>query len=340
MILSKKRIIFFFLYTCFLLLLVEVVSRAEWSIRREVPFFSPNTYFYYPELRDAERKSTNKEDNFFDILLLGGSVLHKKRSNIYQILLEKTTFATKRKIRVHNLSEPGHTSLDSYYKYRHLSNKKFDLVLFYHGINDLRLNNCPTPIYQNDYSHYSWYKVINLFERHRNTRHIASLYSLYYRLIRVRERLSSPPLYIPRKTPTEEWTKYGSNIKSADAFSLNLKKILEIAYQKQEPVLLMTFCSYVPKDYSLERFENRELDYCLNECPIEIWGTPKNIVTGLTVHNKIIKSFAENSAGVVFVDQEALMPKNGLYFNDICHLTHKGCERFVDNIMEIILELT
>ena len=243
---------------------------------------------------DTERVRINKGDHIIDILLLGGSVLHDQRSNISQVLLEKITFATKQKTRVYNLSEPGHTSLDSYYKYRHLSNKEFDLVLFYHGINELRLNNCPSSMYRNDYSHYSWYKVINLFEGHRNTRYIASLYSLYYRLIRLQERLSSPPLYVPRKTPTEEWTQYGNHIKSADAFGLNLKKILDIAYRKQEPVLLMTFCSYVPKDYSLERFKNRELDYCLNECPIEIWGTPKNIKAGITSHNDIIKRFAEN----------------------------------------------
>ena len=217
----------------------------------------------------------NREDKIFDILLLGGSAIHKRWSNISQLLLEQMTYTTRRKIRVHNVSNPGHTSLDSYYKYRYLSNKKFDLILFYHGINDLRLNNCPTPVYQSDYSHYSWYKVINLFEREKWVRHIASLYSLYYRFTRMKEKIGFPLKYIPRKHLKEEWLKYGNEIKSSKSFTRNLKSILDMAEQKQEPVILMTFSFYVPKDYSLEKFDKKSLDYSLHDSPIEIWGTPK-----------------------------------------------------------------
>ena len=134
-----------------------MISRGYWSLRKDAPFFSPTRYFYYPELRDIERIKIDNNDKCFDILLLGGSVLNRNWGNISHLFLEKVTYAKKQKIRVHNLSEPGHTSRDSYFKYRNLFDKKFDLVLIYHGINDLRLNNCPPHIYKADYSHYSWY---------------------------------------------------------------------------------------------------------------------------------------------------------------------------------------
>ena len=338
MIFRKKRVFFAILSVCFFILIIEIVSRVEWSFRKDVPFFSPNTYFYYPELRNVERKNLTKEDKSFDILLLGGSAFHEKWGNISRLLLEKMTYATKGRIRVHNLSKAGHTSLDSYYKYRRLSNKKFDLILFYHGINDLRLNNCPSSIYQSDYSHSTWYKVINLFERHGKISNIALLYSLYYRITKMEEKLSSPPKYLSSKQQKQEWMKYGNTIKSAKSFRNNLKRILDIATEKQENVIIMTFCFYVPKDYSPERFENGTLDYNLHDSPIEIWGIPKNIIAGITAQNEIIKDFAGRSDIVTFIDQNSLLPKNGLYFNDICHLTQKGCEKFVDNIMNRILD--
>ena len=111
-----------------------------------------------------------------------------------------------------------------------------------------------------------------------------------------------------------------------------------MAREKKEPVIVMSFAFYVPGDYSFEKFEKKSLDYCLFDSPIEIWGTPENVIAGITVHNEIIREVAAGSDQVRFVDQNGLIPKNGLYFNDICHLTEKGCERFVDNLTGIILE--
>jgi hypothetical protein len=99
----------------------------------------------------------------------------------------------------------------------------------------------------------------------------------------------------------------------------------------------MTFCYYLDTRYSLERFEQGTLDYCLHSCPVEIWGTPDNIVAGLKAHNRIIQNIAVRSPkGVVFVDQNVLMPKDGSHFNDICHMTHLGCSVFADNIINAV----
>ncbi|MBW1946038.1 MAG: hypothetical protein JRJ51_24915 [Deltaproteobacteria bacterium] len=114
---------------------------------------------------------------------------------------------------------------------------------------------------------------------------------------------------------------------------------MDIAKQKGEPVLLMSFCYYVPPDYSLEGFMKRKLDYTLFGAPTEIWGISKNVVKGIDVHNGIIGAFDGYSKGVSYVDQRASFPQGGAYFNDICHLTQQGCERFVDGIFPRILEI-
>jgi len=336
LIFTKRKIIFSILYFCLLLVLIEIISRTEWSFRKEVPFLSTNVNFYYPELNKIEGVEINKKDDSFDVLLLGGSVFHENWGNISRLLLEKMTYEKKQAVRIHNMASPGHTSLDSYYKYRHLADKKFDLILIYHAINDLRLNNCPSSMYKADYSHYSWYKVVNLFERHRNLPDIATLFSFYYRITRLIEKCGYPPRYIPKKQPTEEWTRHGNKIKSAESFRINLEKILRLAEKKKERVILMTFCFYVSEKYSLEKFKKKQLDYSLHDSAIEIWGIPDNIINGIKIHNNVIRDIAGRSDFVMFIDQNSIFPKTGKYFNDICHFTQKGCELFVDNIMDKI----
>jgi hypothetical protein len=319
------------------LVVLECVARIEWGLRSEVPITSPNLYYYYPELKEVLEADIEKGNNRVDVLLLGGSALHEAWGNIGRLLLEKLTYALKDTVNLYNLAKPGHTSLDSYYKYNRLLEKHFDLVIYYHGINDLRLNNCPAAMYKNDYSHYAWYKVVNRFEKGGQIPNLASIFALYYRLVRLEEKLGSPPKYIPKKRLSDGWMKHGAAIKSEKSFRTNVERILDIAQTKEESVVLMTFCYYVPDDYSLKRFDEKTLDYSLHDSAIEIWGYPENIVNGLEKHNKILHDVADRFDTVVFIDQNGVFPKRGAYFNDICHFTQQGCEQFVDRIMKVIV---
>jgi hypothetical protein len=42
---------------------------------------------------------------------------------------------------------------------------------------------------------------------------------------------------------------------------------------------------------------------------------------------------------VRFVDQAALLPRNGRHFADICHLTPAGCEAFVAHLLPAVAGL-
>ena len=69
---------------------------------------------------------------------------------------------------MHELGVPGHTSLDSYYKYRSLSAARFDLVFIYDGFNEVRANNAPPEVFRDDYSHYGYYVLLrDIIDRHK-----------------------------------------------------------------------------------------------------------------------------------------------------------------------------
>ena len=334
-----KKALFVGICGLFALVLLEGISRIEWSLRSEAPFFGPNLYFYYPELRPVlEAEEGGEED--LDVLLLGGSVLHEEWGTVPRALQERLTLATGREVRVHNRARPGHTTRDSWYKYRRTAKKAFDLVLVYHGINELRLNNCPEAVYRDDYGHYSWYRVINRFERHSSWPDIALLYALFYRGTRLHEKVIAPEAYISRDRPDEAMVRFGGEIKTVRAFERNLTNLVDLARERRQPLVLMTFCSHLPEDYTLERFQEGVLDYCLHSCAVEIWGAPDHVAKGLEAHNRVIRGLqARFPEEVRLVDQEEGMPRGRDQFNDICHLTQRGCDAFAANIVRGVRDL-
>jgi len=319
-------------------LLLETSCRLFWVIKHGGPFLSDHgiLYAFYPQIKKLEKLDLSPDSDTLDILMIDGSVLHRDFSSTEKILLERLAYETKRRVRVHNVSEPAHTSRDSYYKYKYLADRHFDLVILYDGINDVRANNAPPDIFQKDYSHFSRYKLINAYDRNREiVRYVTFPYTLYYGYVHALEHLRSGT-FAPRHKPNPEWVQYGASLKTVDAFKDNFASILDIAKSKGEAVLLMTFASYVPDGYTGERFKGRALDYTLHLLPIEFWGAQENVVAGISAHNAVIRELAHKYDNVMLVDQDGLIPKRGEYFNDICHLTHKGSEKFADNVFEVV----
>lgn len=333
-----KRVCFLALYALFLLLLAELGARAFWKARG-VPFFTAHRNIhqsFYPSISRLEREPLRKE--CFDVLLLGASVLHTDFGNIEHVLRERLSRAKRSCVRIHNLSALAHTSLDSYYKYRHVTNKKFDLVVVYHGINEVRANNCPSAVFRSDYAHFSWYRLINDFERQADSRWLILPYTVEFAALKIVDRLGWSG-FLPTHKPGPESLDYGCDVKTVGSFRNNLAGIIGIAARKKEPVLLMSFSYYIPEGYSEERFWERSLDFTAHTFPVELWGKPECVAAAIVAQNAIVEELAGEFDHVFFVDQQTLIPKEGRYFNDICHLTHEGCERFVDNIVAVILEL-
>lgn len=331
----RTRLILFLLSTLLCVVSAEVGARAFWRLRYGVPFRKPGRilYAYYPELERVDEEQPARDDNFYDILLLGESPLHGDWGEVEEDLRVQLADNGYHNVRIFNLAMPGQSSRDSWLKYAALGEARFSLVVFYDGINEVRANNAPPEIFREDYSHYSWYEIINTLAAYHGTTSFALLYTLHYLAIEMRYALTKGR-YVPTHSPREDWVHYGRDPRSAVSFKHNLGAILDLATQRGDRVLLMTFATYVPKNYSLEAFKEQRLDYGLYLTPIEMWGAREHVLETVALHNEIVRSLAAQRAGVLLVDQARLMAGSPRYFNDPCHFTAAGSAKFVEYLID------
>lgn len=138
---------------------------------------------------------------------------------------------------------------------------------------------------------------------------------------------------MPEHRPEPRWLDYGADVRTAASFEENLESILRIADRRGDPVLLMTFASYLAPGYSEEAMDDAKLDYTdgTYSYPVETWGRPANVVAGIRAHNDIVRRLAAAHPEAGFVDQEKRIPPGRRNFVDICHLTKPGSRVFVRN---------
>ena len=98
--------------------------------------------FYYPKLLSSGVLDVvSVEDaESFDVLLLGASVLEQTSGRLQGQLQAHV----EQPVRLFDLSVSLHTSRDSVFKLQALDHLRstFDLIIVYHGINDVRMNCC------------------------------------------------------------------------------------------------------------------------------------------------------------------------------------------------------
>lgn len=323
----RKERLFVLVYLVLLVLLVEASMRAYFAIFHEGEFLRPSSMVRqaYPELEQIAMPAAD-----FDILLLGGSVLVESVGGIPSRLAKNLAAEGVTDFRVVNLSALAHTTRDSYLKLKSLGDPRFDVVVVYHGINEVRANNCPPDLYRSDYSHYEWYEMRNLTDRYLHSMDLSVIpFSFDYLFHRARQ-VFLEPRYVPPHAPKRQWVPYGSDIKTMGAFRANLEKIVSRMTRNDTAPILMTFAYYVPPAYSLSAFDAGDLDYAssTDRSPIEIWGHPRNVVAGIKAHNDVVRYLAARHPEETFIDMEESIPKQGAYFSDICHLSERGSDRF------------
>jgi hypothetical protein len=160
-------------------------------------------------------------------------------------------------------------------------------------------------------------------------------YTLRYLTNNIRYNLRKTH-YISTYSVPKGWIQYGQNSKSAASFRHNLGAILELATEREDQILLMTFATYVPENYSRRAFDQKQLDYGLHRSPIEWWGPREHVLATVAVHNEIVRNIAAQHKNVLFVDQASLMNGYARYFDDVCHLTAVGSTKFVENLVKVL----
>lgn len=312
----------------------EVGARVYWLLTKKVPLLHSERIWhtFYPEVEESgvEQQRITRDDETFDVLLLGGSVLYPRFGNVAELVHAGLEAKLHRPVRIYNLSNLGMSSLDSRLKYERLAGQRFDLVIAYEGINDVYMNNCAAGFYRDDYAHVPRYQQIYLANRHKELPYLAFPYTGRYLMSRTLDRLSLST------RPRREWHYHGLVIKTPPGFAANLEAIAAIAEERGDPLVLMSYAYHLDPRYTLADFQARKLDYGKHASPIELWGTPENVVRTLDAHNVATRRVAGEHPAVTFIDQQKLMPTGAANFNDICHLTEKGCQRFVDNILKHI----
>jgi len=339
----KKFLLYLPLSFLLIIFFLELFSRIFLACQYQAPFLKPQGIIlhYYPELHKAQNTYTNKNDGIFDILILGGSVLHNDWGEVEKHLTQQLRKKIGLAFRVFNLSNTAHSTLDSKFKMQLLTGKHFDLVMLYHGINDVRANNAPDSVFQTDYSHYLWYAHLRNILKHKEMSFSVIPYMLDYLLITARSFFQSDR-FMPLKVPKAEWIPYGHKIKTQTAFEKNIKDIVATAQKNKTPVLLLTFAYYIPENYSMKKFLNEELDYHYGKsvkCSVELWGKPADVRKGIEAHNSIIKKIAQNGSHIYFIDMNSIFNKNKTYFDDVCHLTDQGSSKFVSALIPEIRQI-
>jgi len=332
-----RRIVFSIIMLVGVLLMLEAVSRLYLCRFDDRAWLHPERiiYHFYPEMKSlAWERQQESSDNAVEVLLLGGSVLNVEWGSIDALIAERLTWELRRPVRVHNLTAPAHTTRDSLLKYKRIGDDPFDLVVVYHGINEMRTNNAPSDVFRDDYGHYSWYRFVNAIDRDRWLPFLALPYFAKHAAIVLQGRFGWSKV-IPTSDPRPDWLEHGLNVKSARSFRENLSAILDLAESREEPVMLMTFASHLAEGYSEEAFRALELDYTRHRSPLRWWGTPEAVAAGIEAHNAVIRDLAATRR-ILFVDQAALIPGERRIYNDVCHLTVSGSELFVDNMMDTL----
>ncbi|HEX5042739.1 MAG TPA: hypothetical protein VFV75_07520 [Candidatus Polarisedimenticolaceae bacterium] len=322
------------------LALAEVAARAYWRLAFAASFFHPDRvlYAFYPELKEVNRARPIREDRFQDVLLLGGSTLQKEWGEVEQALAERLAYAGHRNVRIHNLAREAHTSRDSLLKYDALSRARFDLVVLYDGINEARVNNVPPALYRDDYGHYSWYATVNALAPYHGRARLALPMTAHLLLTSMR-RVLQPDRYVPTGWPRQDWLVYGGDLRSAASYRKNLGEILDVARRRGDPVLLLTFATYVPRNYARLAFKAGRLDYGRHLVPLEMWGAPDHVQEAVAAHNAVVRDLAAHTPGVRFVDVEERLAGQARFFNDPCHLTVEGSMAFADALLPTVLDV-
>lgn len=231
-----------------------------------------------------------------------------------------------------NVAAPALTIVDSWYLYQNFAGlESLENVFFLNGINDARSNNIEEKDFDDWYRHIQFYDEAYILFNHPEIR-LTSIPTLFHLLLNRAENKEYLPKENLQKLNDEDkkrFLSYGGSIKTSATFKYLNDKMFALARQHEHRLIVGTFPYYHPKNYTLEAFIARKLSYAQSIFMTEMYGVPDNVVNAIEKHNAVIRSFKEESSeyeNVKVLELDSMLPKDGLYFNDICHLSPLGCE--------------
>jgi len=265
------------------------------------------------------------------ILTLGGSAMFNRRMT--EQLKESFNKISRRPVELVGAALRTHTSMSSLIKYKVLSKYKFDYVLIYHGINDLFVNHVHVDHFRSDYSHMvPWYRRNFLLNNSLIMRIIYNNY-IWGRRIFGMEKI----WYI---YPQATYIENAMDFVSEKLLKRNISMLIKEIKQDGAVPILMTFAWNIPPNYSSDSFTSGAVGYTpssYKRYPVELWGSVEFVKEGIYRHNSVIRQIAKQH-DILLIDQEYLMDKNLYWFEDVCHFSEDGTDKFIQNVIYYLLE--
>ena len=310
--------------------LLEFASRYLYAVQRGFPITYSIEELVYPPLYEQFRDYT---DEGVHVLLIGGSVL-------YLAGLEgRIESAFDPPARVYNVAQTAHSSLDARTKLEWALEQghRFDYVVFYEAINDVRANNVPPDRFELEYNHYFFYRRVNtVFNGRKPWLRMLLHSSLYYRAYELTSDLGSTRMFgrglVHLAFPREDWLRYGGDIKSAETFRRNLSRIADLCEQHGAKLIVPRYV-YDPR---LDQWATGDIEWTDDQANryTEQWGLAENIRKGIQAHNRVIE---ELSGHFNLIDTSPLIrPEN---FVDPCHLTPEANQQFIDFLIRALRDV-
>lgn len=333
-----QKLCFTLIFIGFTYLLCELVLRIGLTFLN-FPFLKPYSILenkFYPEVSGVIESTSVKDPEIKKVLLLGGSVISSGWSRMESRLdtLLPVKYGQDYTYAIYNIAEPGHSSLDNLIKYELLKSIKFDLVLFYEAINENRANNVPYDWFENDYTHIKWYDDVEMIRKHKELNFTVIPYVFHKLYNVINKKLRHRP-YQEFHEVNPEFVMYGDSIQTARTYERNLTKIIEMAKEKNETLVLIRYSTYFPENVDLTGDEKDHEYYspCQFATPVNVWGSANNVKKGVNIHNKILEKLA-GQYKVNYLNFE--LPQSAEYFCDVCHVSEKGAVLFAQQLTDYI----
>ncbi len=311
---------------------LELIARSFWSWGHHVPFFGTSQIWksFFPEWERSgiEAAPTSRDDGYFDVLILGASTVADP--NITQFLKEELTKAVGRPVRVWNLAMPGRMSIENVWLYDRVRDRRFDLVLYYQGINDVFMNNTPPGAFSDDYSHSYDVWRYEAFQQQNVATYFALPFTLEYWV-----RMKMDRWKITDR-PQVDHPQYAADLRTPPVFQANLERLVSTAAVRGDRLMIMTFAYYIPENYSEEAFAAKQLDYDGHLIAIRTWGLPHLVRNGTDAHNERIVRVHQQHPELLFVDQRSMIPDGKQFWHDCCHFTEDGCRFWAQNVAKAV----
>ncbi|MAE63654.1 MAG: hypothetical protein CMJ18_05230 [Phycisphaeraceae bacterium] len=290
----------------------------------------------------GEAIEREKPAGAFRIFMFGGSTVFCGRMPVedsHPYLLRQRLQAARPDVtvEVQNVGADWHTTQHSLMKYL-FKVRAFspDLVVIYHGINDLSRSFTPDLFgqgrYQEDYAHY-----------HGAATHLVRPEQTKWKMVRMRlgywfsdflqeqvhiiypdakDGARSTSMFFPRARPVAvtEWPSLG-------AFERNLRDFARLVQSEGTTLVIASQPSIYRPD--LKEHEQRRLWIPLAQQQDGTRADLPSMIEGMRRFNDVSRRVA-TEAGAVFVNLDALVPKTTEHFVDDVHYTRAACDLIAD----------